>query len=183
MKGERQIPSWKAGYMVDTIQGQLNGLSAILVTYQGLKANVLNEFRGIIASEKVGGKCRVVQNTLIKKAAAQLGLTGLAEAEIHGDTALVTGPDPVALAKAIKEFAKGKEQMKVKMGFVENQLLDAQGVAALADLPSREVLLGQILGLLNAPASGIARALNAGVAQILYVLNAISAKKEEQQTT
>ena len=73
--------------------------------------------------------------------------------------------------------------MKVKMGFVENQLLDAQGVAALADLPSREVLLGQILGLLNAPASDIARALNAGVAQILYVLNAISAKKEEQQTT
>ena len=183
MKAEHQIPSWKAGYMVGSIKEQLKDRSAILITYQGLKANVLNEFRGIIASEKIGGSCHVVQNTLIQKAAGQLGLSGLAEAELHGDTALVTGPDPVALAKAIKEFAKGKEQMKVKMGFVENQLLDAQGVAALADLPSREALLGQILGLLNAPASGIARALNAGVAQILYVLNAISAKKEEQQTT
>lgn len=166
--------------MVQELEGLLQGRSAILITYQGLTANVFNGFRGKVASEKINGSCHVVKNAILKKAAEFLGLDALAKAELNGDTALVSGPDAVALARAVKEFAAGNDKVKVKLSFVEGSLLNAKETMALADLPSREVVLAQVLGLLQAPAAGIVRAINAKVASILYVLNAVSKKKEEQ---
>ena len=166
--------------MVQELESLLQGRSAILITYQGLTANVFNGFRATVASDKVNGSCHVVKNAILKKAAGFLGLDALANAELSGDTALVSGPDAVALAKAVKEFAAGNDKVKVKFSFVEGALLSAEETKALADLPSREVVLAQVLGLLQAPASGIVRAINAKVASILYVLNAVSKKKEEQ---
>jgi len=166
--------------MVQELESLLQGRSAILITYQGLTANVFNGFRATVASDAIKGSCHVVKNAILKKAAEFLGLKPLAKAELTGDTALVSGPDAVALAKAVKEFATGNDKVKVKFSFVEGALLDANETKALAELPSREVVLAQVLGLLQAPASGIVRAINAKVASILYVLNAVSKKKEEQ---
>ena len=167
--------------MVQELEGLLQGRSAILITYQGLTANVFNGFRGKVASDKINGSCHVVKNAILKKAAEFLGLDALAKAELNGDTALVSGPDAVALARAVKEFAAGSnDKVKVKFSFVEGALLNAKETMALAELPPREVVLAQVLGLLQAPAAGIVRAINAKVASILYVLNAVSKKKEEQ---
>ena len=127
----------------------------------------------------------MVPNTLVKKAAEKLGYTALAEATLKGDTALVSGPDPVSLVKAIKEFAKEsvkdkQERVKIKMAYVEGALLNTADALALGDLPPKEAIQAQILGLLQAPASGIVRAINAKIASIVYVLNAFKAKKEQE---
>lgn len=160
------------------IENLLKDRPAILISYQGLTANVSNEFRGKLAA--INAECHVVKNTLVKKAAAKLGLKGLAEAALDHDTALVSGDcDPVALAKTLREFAKGKDQIKVKYGVLDGVLLSAADVAALADLPPREVLLAQLLGLLQAPGSQLVRVLNAKIASVVYVLDAIRKKKEE----
>ena len=165
--------------MVQEVVSLLKGRSAVLISYQGLKANVFNGFRGKIEAE-CKGDCLVVQNTLIKKAAKELGLTELAEADLNGDTAMLSGADPVSLVKAAKEFAAGagKEKVNIKMSCVEGQLLGQADTLALADLPSKEVVLAQLLGLIQAPAAGIARALNAGVAKIVYLLSAYEAKQK-----
>ena len=83
----------------------------------------------------------------------------------------------MALAKAVREFAKGRDQVKVKLAVVEGTLLSEADTYALADLPAREVLLAQLLGLLQAPAGQLVRVLNAKVASIVYVLNDYCTKK------
>lgn len=169
--------------MVQELVSLLKDRSAVLISYQGLTANVFNGFRAKVADSQAGASCHVVPNTLLKKAAAELGLKELAECDLSGDTALVSGSDPVSLVKTVKEFAtikENSERVKVKMSVVESQLLDAKDTMALADMPSKEAIQGQLLGLFQAPASGIVRALNAKVASILYVLNAHIAKQESQ---
>lgn len=168
--------------MVQELAGLLEGRSAVLISYQGLTANVFNGFRAKVAGDDIKGSCHVVPNKLLQKAAAQIGLTALAEAELSGDTALVSGPDAVSLVRAVKEFALagGKDtKVKVKFSCVEGQLLNVADTMALADLPSKEVMQAQLLGLIQAPATGIVRAINAKVASILYVLNAYKAKLEQ----
>ena len=172
--------------MVQELVDRMNGRSVILITYQGLKANAINSFRAKVADDAVKGSCHVVPNTLIKKAAAELGYKELAELELSGDTAMVTGADAVALVKAIKEFAadkeKAKEMVKIKLSYVEGQLLNAKDTMALADLPPKEVIQAQLLGLIQAPAAGIARAINAKLSSVVYVLDSLRKKLEEGQT-
>ena len=164
--------------MVAAVSAMLKDRPAILISYQGLTANVFNEFRGKLTA--IGGECHVVPNTLVKKAAEKLGLENLAGVELSGDTALVSGScDAVQIAKLVREFAKAKEQVKVKYGVLDGSLLTPADVDALADLPSREVLLAQLLGLLQAPGSQLVRVLNAKVASIVYVLDAYCKSKEQ----
>ncbi|MBR4672865.1 MAG: 50S ribosomal protein L10 [Victivallales bacterium] len=172
--------------MVEELAGLMKDRAVVLMSYQGLKANAFNAFRAKVAGEQVNGKCQVVQNTLVKKAAVELGYNDLAGADLNGDTAMVSGPDAVSLVKAVKEFAadkeNSKEHVKIKLAFVEGQLLNAADALALANLPPKEVVLAQLLGLIQAPASGIARALNAKVASVLYLLDAYRSKLEKEQT-
>jgi len=172
--------------MVQELADRMKGQSVVLITYQGVKANAINSFRASVASDSVKGACHVVPNTLVKKAAEELGYKELAEFELSGDTAMVTGPDAVALVKAIKEFAADKEKankmVKIKLSYVEGQLLDAKDTMALADLPPKEVIQAQLLGLIQAPAAGIARAINAKLSSVVYVLDSLRKKLEEGQT-
>jgi large subunit ribosomal protein L10 len=164
--------------MVQEVMDLINGKPIILITYQGLTANVFNAFRAKLTEPSINGVCRVVPNTLLRVAAGQLGMDALANTPLAGDTALISGSgDPVALAKAVREFAKGRDQVKVKLAVVEGTLLSEADTYALADLPAREVLLAQLLGLLQAPAGQLVRVLNAKVASIVYVLNDYCTKK------
>ncbi|HPY91585.1 MAG TPA: 50S ribosomal protein L10, partial [Lentisphaeria bacterium] len=164
--------------MVQEVMGLIDNRPVILITYKGLKANVFNAFRAKLSEPSINAACRVVPNTLLRIAAKQLGMDALANTPLAGDTALISGAgDPVALAKAVREFAKGREEVKVKLSVVEGALLSEADTYALADLPSREVLLAQVLGLLQAPAGQLVRVLNAKVASIVYVLNDYCTKK------
>ena len=171
--------------MVQELVDRMSGQSVVLITYQGLTANAINGFRAKVAGD-ANGACHVVPNTLLKKAAAELGYKDLAELELNGDTAMVTGADAVALVKAIKEFAgdkeKAKEKVKIKLSYVEGQLLNAKDTLALAELPPKEVVQAQLLGLIQAPAAGIARAINAKLSSVVYVLDSLRKKLEEGQT-
>jgi large subunit ribosomal protein L10 len=164
--------------MVQSLKTLLSGRPVVLINYKGLKANVFNEFRGKLAS--IGAECHVVPNTLLSIAARELELTALAEADMSGDTALISGDcDVVAMVKTLLDFAKGKSPLAVKFSYVEGALLDEQDTRALADLPSREILLSQLLGVLQAPGSQLVRVLNAKVASIVYVLDAFCKKNEQ----
>ncbi len=164
--------------MVQEVMDLINRKPIILITYKGLTANVFNAFRAKLAEPSLNAVCRVVPNTLLRVAAGQLGMDALANTPLAGDTALVSGAgDPVALAKAVREFAKGRDQVKIKLSVVEGSLLSEADTYALADLPPREVLLAQVLGLLQAPAQQLVRVLNAKVASIVYVLKAYGDKQ------
>ena len=122
---------------------------------------------------------KVLKNTYIKRAADELGITGL-DADLNGPTAVAFGiQDPAAPAKILKEFIADKKKMTVKCGIVDKQYIDANGVKALADLPSREVLIAKMLGSMNAPITGLVSVLGGTVRKLLYALNAVADSKNE----
>ncbi len=170
--------------MLEVVKGLLKDQSFFLIGFRAITVAEFSAFRAQLA--EVGATCHVVKNTLIHKASDALGYQAVAEQNIVGATAVVSGSnDPVAMAKAIKELIKAtpdaekKARVTVKLGFLDGKLLSAADVAALAELPPREVLLGQLLGLLQAPATGLVRVLNAKLSSIVYVLNAFCKKKEQ----
>jgi len=149
-----------------------------LVSYKGLKVAEFSDFRQGLA--KVGAECHVVSNRLLRKAAAAHDLSVLAEAELAGDSAMISGgDDAVAVARAVRDFAKGHEPVSLKLGALEGRLLRPTEVEELAALPSREILLAQLLGVLQAPARNLAGVLYAKTASVVYALQAYMDKKPQ----
>jgi len=121
-----------------------------------------------------GGELKVAKNTLIGIAARELGIEGL-DQYLHGPTTVAFSyEDEAAVAKKIREvFAKERDpKFVVKAGILEGKVIDAAGVKALADLPSREVLLAQVLAGIQAPLQGVAGAINGLLASFAYALDA-----------
>lgn len=170
--------------MLEVVKGLLKDKPVFIIGFDALTVAEFSEFRGKLAS--LGAEVHVVKNTLIRKASEALGYEGLAKQKITLASAVVSGDaDPVALAKAVKELTKSaiKEdkspKVTIKAGWLEGQFLSAADVEALAELPPREALLGQLLGLLQAPAGQLVRVLNAKLSSVVYVLNAFLQKKEQ----
>lgn len=149
-----------------------------LVTYKGLTAAGFENFRTSLG--EVQGECHVVPNRLFIRAAAELG-TELPKDVLVGDSAVVAAKgDPVAVASVIRKFGKAKQDVVFKLAVLEGTVCSAEEASSLADLPSREVLLGQFLGLLQAPMGQLVGVLNAKVSSIAYVLNAYLSKQENE---
>ena len=165
--------------IVQEIKGLIEDKPFILITYKGMSTTALNNFRDSLAT--IEAECHVVPNSLLRIAVKELDLNASSAESLAGDTALVSGAcDPVALAKLVRDFSKSsKEKVGIKWSYVEGVELSTADTIALADLPPREVLLAQLLGLLEAPAGQLVRVLNAKVSSIVYVLNAFLAKKEQ----
>ena len=151
--------------------------SAVIVDYRGLTVEEDTALRKKFRESGVVYK--VLKNTYIKRAADEMGITGL-DADLNGPTAVAFGvSDPAAPAKILKEFIAEKKKMTVKCGLVDKQVIDAKGVEALADLPSREVLIAKMLGSMNAPITGLVSVLGGTVRKLLYALNAVADAKGE----
>jgi large subunit ribosomal protein L10 len=147
----------------------------VFADYRGLTVGQDTELRN--AFRKAGVEYQVVKNTLTTFAAKSLGLDMLAGV-LHGPTALAYSDiDPVAPAKVTVEFQKKFEKFTVKAGVVEGKIIDENGVKALAELPSKEVLLGQVVGTLNAPITGFVTVLNGNLKGLVVALNAIAEKR------
>ena len=104
---------------------------------------------------------------------------------LEGPTALAySTEDAVAPAKILKEFIKETktEALTVKVGICDGQVIDAAGVEALANLPSREELLAKLVGSMQAPISGLVNVLQGNIRNMVYVLDAVRAKKAEQES-
>ena len=152
--------------------------AAVLTEYRGLSVTALAELRNQL--RPVGAEYKVYKNTLVLRAAAEIGVEGELEAMLAGPVAIafVSG-DAAAAAKALREFAKTNDKFVVLGGALGNQMLDASGVKALSELPSLDALRAKILGLLNAPATKIAGVLQAPGGQLARVMAAYAKKDEE----
>jgi large subunit ribosomal protein L10 len=128
---------------------------------------VLAEYRGIAVAEitqlranarKAGVYFHVVKNTLVRRAVQGTPFEALAE-KMVGPLVYSMSADAVAAAKVVHEFARTNDKLVVKGGAYNGKMLDTAGVNALATVPSKEVLLAQLCGLLQSPVSGLARVL------------------------
>lgn len=152
-----------------------------VVSYKGLNVKDFSQLRDDLA--KLDSRCNVLKNRLIEKAAEIQGEKALLEVELSGDTALVTGNgDPGAVAKALNSFSKGHDQVQFKGGSLEGATLKPDDVDMIANLPSREVLLAQVLGLLQAPTRNLVSVLNNAASGIVNVLSAYQHKLEEGES-
>ncbi|HOV69627.1 MAG TPA: 50S ribosomal protein L10 [Clostridia bacterium] len=150
--------------------------SIILIDYKGISVEMDTELR--TRFRKAGVEYKVCKNSIFLRSAKENNIEGLDE-YLKGTTSFAFGyDDPVAPAKIIESFMKEKNILQVKCGIVNNTVVDAKSVKALAALPSKEVLIAQVLGTLNAPIAGLARVLSGTLCSLLYTLNAIKEKKE-----
>jgi large subunit ribosomal protein L10 len=114
---------------------------------------------------------------LMTRALTELGMEELIP-YLTGPNAVALGyGDPVVPAKIISEFAKDHDKLEVKAGMISRKVIGAEGVKSLANLPSKEVLVAQALGGLNAPITGFVNVLQGNIRNLVYALNAIAEKK------
>src|SRR3954470_1699315 len=162
--------------VVDEVRGRLQGASAAILTeYRGLKVKDLADLRRSLTT--AGGEYRIYKNTLVRFAARDLGLNEL-EALLEGPTAIAfVDGDAAAVAKALRDYARTNPNLVVKGGVLGDRVVDAAAAAALADLPSREVLLARIAGGLAAPLQQFAGLLQALPRNFAYGLKALVDKQ------
>jgi large subunit ribosomal protein L10 len=123
----------------------------------------------------------VLKNRFITKMAELNGMSALAEFKLTGDTAMISGKgDAGPVAKAIKAFSsETKGVLSAKGGYFDGEILNSEQVIAIADLPGKDALRAQLLGLLVAVPTGLVRVLNAKASSIVNVINAYKNKLEE----
>jgi large subunit ribosomal protein L10 len=150
---------------------------AVLTDYRGLKVSQIQELRGKLRTADV--EYRVVKNTLARRAAEAAGYAAL-ESELKGPIAIAFGYDDLSLPpRLINEFVR-TTRLKVEVvgGLVEGRVFDRDQIKQLADLPSREVLLAQLLGTLQSPVGQLVGIMQTPIQQLVGVLNAYKSKLE-----
>ncbi|MCD4653054.1 50S ribosomal protein L10 [bacterium] len=149
----------------------LDASSAVFLDYRGLNVEEINDLRNRLRNVSV--ELKVVKNTLTKRATEETKYAGISE-YLQGPTATaVSKGDPVAGFKIINEFAKENPKLKFKIAVVEGMLVNQSQMKILADLPSKEVLQGQLLATMQAPVTGLVRLLAGTVTGLLNVMNGI----------
>jgi large subunit ribosomal protein L10 len=147
--------------------------------YRGLDVQAVNQLRSRVVKEGGGDfEYRVTKNRLLKLAAEGSDVAGIAE-HFQGPTAIaVSYGDPAGLAKILDDFAKDHETFELKGGVLDGAPIGRGEIATLATLPSLDELRGRLVGLLQAPASKLARLLNEPGSQLARVVQAKSAQGE-----
>jgi len=152
---------------------------AVATEYRGLTVAEMNELRRDLKG--VNARYRVSKNTLTRLALKDTTFAKLDEF-LSGPIGIVTsGDDPVAAAKILVKFAEKHDKLKISGGVLDGEAMPAAQLGELAKLPSREVLLGQFLGLLQAPASTLLRTIQEPSAQFVRLLGALERSKKEQE--
>ena len=163
--------------IVSDLSEKLKGSPFLLVTdYQRMKVDQFGELRNRLAP--AGAEVRVVKNSFLKRAMADSGMPDVAD-KLTGQTAIVMGDKDVApVAKILKMFAAEFKIAAMKIGIVDKAVLSTSDVEALAELPSRDILLAQLLGLFQAPATRLVRILNEPASAFARLLQAKADKGE-----
>jgi len=164
--------------MVQEIRDRLSrAQGAVITDYRGLNVGEITELRKQL--REAGVEFKVLKNTLTILAAREAGVEDIVP-YLTGPTAIAFGyDDPVVAAKIISEFAKKNKDLEIKGGLVEGKVLGPEGVKALADLPSREVLLSMVLRAMQGPIAGMLNVLQGNIRNFVYALEAVRKKKEE----
>jgi large subunit ribosomal protein L10 len=165
----------KASIVADLKEKLSQSAFVIVADYQRMSVNHFADLRNRLAAS--GAEVHVVKNSFLRRAISESGLPDVAD-RLKGQTALVTGDkDTPPVAKVLKSFANEFKVAAVKIGIVDSSVLSTQQIDQLAELPPREVLLGQLLGLLLSPATKLVRLLKEPGSALARLLNA-KAEKE-----
>ena len=146
----------------------------VVAHYAGLTVAQMTRLRSDMRG--AGGRVKVAKNRLVKLALEGTDAKGIADL-LKGPTCLAFSADPVAAPKIAVKFAKANEKFVILGGAMGTTVLDAKGVSALASLPSLDELRGKMIGLIQAPASKLARTLNAPGGQLARVFAAYGKKE------
>jgi large subunit ribosomal protein L10 len=157
--------------IVEDLAAKLNKSPFLILTeYTGMNVLQFSELRSRLAG--AGAQCHVVKNTFLRKAAAEVGFPNLAD-DLAGQTAIVTGESDVcAAAKILKGFAAEFQRPSVKVGVLDKAIISTDQIKALADLPPKEVLQAQLLGVLKSPLQKLVTLLNEPGASLARLLKA-----------
>ena len=167
----------KEAAIADLKENLKNCSVAIMSKYEGITAEEVTKLRAELRDQNV--TYRVYKNTLAKRALDELDL-GAASEHMDGPTAWAFCDDPVAPAKVLKDFGKSVKVVSMVGGVLEGEVIDSAKLTALADLPSREQLLAQVVGTIAAPLRNLVGTLDAVPRSMVNVVDAIRRKKEEE---
>jgi large subunit ribosomal protein L10 len=166
----------KAAAVAEVVDSFNTAAGAVLTEYRGLTVKQLQDLRRSLGEN---ANYAVVKNTLTKLAATEAGVEGFDDL-LNGPTAIAfINGDVVEAAKGLRDFAKANPALVIKGGVLDGNMLDAKEIAKLADLESREVLMGKLAGAMLASLSQAVYLLNAPLAQAARLAGALQAKAEQ----
>lgn len=166
MRKAIEIKSEVVSEIVEKLQ---KSSAAVVVDYKGLTVEEVTELRKQM--REAGVDYKVYKNTLVRRAAKEVGIEQFNDELLVGTNAIAFGyDDPVAPARILKGFMDSHPKMKLKMGIVEGAFYDESKIVEMANIPSREVLIAKLLGSLKAP-----------VSNFTYLIDAIAKKAEGQE--
>ncbi len=162
---------------IEALAAEIDGAEAVFaVDYRGISVAQAAELRAKL--READATFQVVKNSLTERAADQVGAESL-KALLSGPTALTFVRGDAALAaKAVADQARATQLLPFKGGLMNGDVLDADQIRSISRLPSREVLYGQLVGIVASPISGLVRTLNALVGGLAVALGQVQAKKE-----
>lgn len=167
----------KAEFISDVRGAFLKAPLVILTDFKGSSPQQMDALRR--SAEKVGGSFQVVKNTLARKAIEGTDYVPLSPLFKGNIGVVFAGEDPIAVAKMFREARKANEKLEPRAGFFEGDVLDAKAVDAVADLPSREELLGKLLATLQEAPRRMLGVLQAPARDLLYLLHNFASKLEK----
>jgi large subunit ribosomal protein L10 len=151
---------------------------AIVTDYKGLTVPAFQELRHNL--RRNDAEMRVAKNSLLSRAVEGTDFEGLRE-DFTGTTAVAFSyGDPVSPAKILTDFGKTHPEMTIRSGVLSGKFLNQEAITALSKLPSREVLLGQLLSVMNGVPTGLVRVLSGVPRTFLYALQAVKEQKEQE---
>ncbi len=166
----------KTAAVAEIVDSFNDSAGAVLTEYRGLTVKQLQELRRVLGEN---ANYAVVKNTLTKIAAKEAGVDGFDDL-LSGPTAIAfINGDLVEVAKGLRDFAKANPALVIKGGYLDGTSVDAAQIAKMADLESREVLLGKLAGAMLASLSQAVYLLNAPLAQAARLVGALEAKAEQ----
>lgn len=173
-KWRESVDRAEKSQLVDTLATVFQDTGVIVVAhYSGLTVAQMTTLR--VKMREAGGGVRVAKNRLVKLALKGTDAESISDL-FEGPTVVAFSKDPVAAAKVAVDFAKVNDKLVIRGGAMGATALDAEGVKALATLPSLDELRGKLVGLIASPATKVARVLNAPASQLARVLSAYAEK-------
>ena len=162
--------------VAEIVESFNDSAGAVLTDYRGLTVKELQDLRRSLGEN---ADYAVVKNTLAKLAASEAGMAGFDELLVGPTAIAFLKGDVVEAAKGLRDFAKANPALIIKGGYLDGKAIDAKEVAKLADLESRDVLLGKLAGAMLASLQNAVFLLNAPLAQAARVVGALQAKAEQ----
>ena len=163
--------------VIDEVGAQVASAQAIIVAeYRGLEVGSITALRR--QARESGVYLRVLKNTLARRAVAGTPFEGLSD-KLVGPLIYGISKDPVSAAKVLSDFAKSNDKLALKAGAMPNAVLDQNGVKALASMPSREELLAQLMGTMQAPVTKFVRTLNEVPGKFVRTVAALRDEREK----